>query len=196
MLLLRIQSARCSNWPAKIHALRSIIGPPSHCAPICRCPHSSCRLASSMDRCPKRSAHAERAVTHCVRIAPARATILAIFCGPWAAVMSHRAYERRSGSIRILHGALQLRAWCCVAEARIPKPARISSERLRSSRISGAELALCMAQSGALRAESEIAERRDAYASRLARLSADCGIRRLHRRSHGRHRPHQPFISV
>jgi len=132
-----------------------------------------CRLASSMDACPKRSLM-RNARSHCVRIAPARATILAIFCdlGRDEAIAHMSGAPDRS---ELLHGdVLQLRrgaAW---------RGQNCRSQRAFRARFAlkpdflEAELALCMAQLRALRARIQIAERRDAYASRC-QTERGCG---------------------
>ncbi len=72
----------------------------------------------------------------CVRIVPARATILAMSCERWAGAMTLLRNTRpRSGSIRTPSWRITIAAWRCAARPGLRKRARISRGRLRSGRI-------------------------------------------------------------
>ena len=143
---------------------------------FCRCAHSFSRVASRhaiacLKRSPMRNVR-----SRCVRTAPARATISAIFYG--AIGRRDDAIAQYETALRIDPNSFMAHYNCGVA---LRGETRIAEARAHFARAFAlkpdfleAELALCMAELPALYEDaSEIVERRDAYASRLARLSAD-----------------------
>ena len=132
-------------------------------------------LLQGIDRLPEALAHAERAVTLRPDSAGARNNL-----GNILRIMGRRdeAIAQYETAIRIDPDSFMPHYNCGVA---LRGETRIAEARAHFARAFAlkpnfleAELALCMAELPALyEHESEIAERRGAYASRLARLSAD-----------------------
>jgi len=132
-------------------------------------------LLQGMDRLPEALAHAERAVTLRPDSAGARnnlGNILRTLGRRDEAIAQYEAALRIDPNSFMVHYnyGVVLRGEARIAEA----SAHFERAFALKPDFLEAELALCMAQLPALyEQESEIAERRDAYASRLARLSAD-----------------------
>jgi protein O-GlcNAc transferase len=132
-------------------------------------------LLQSIDRLPEALANAERAVTLRPESAGARNNL-----GNILRTMGRRddAIAQYQTALRIDPNSFMAHYNCGVAlrgETRIAE-ARAHFERAFALKpdFLEAELALCMAELPAIyEDESEVAERRDAYASRLVRLSAD-----------------------
>ena len=132
-------------------------------------------LLQSTDRLPEALAHAERAVTLRPDSAGARNNL-----GNILRTMGRRddAIAQYETALRIDPNSFMAHYNCGVA---LRGETRIAEARAHFARAFAlkpdfleAELALCMAELPALyEDESEVAERRDAYASRLARLCAD-----------------------
>ena len=132
-------------------------------------------LLQDMDRLPEALAHAERAVELRTDSAGARNNL-----GNILRSMGRRddAIAQYETAIRIDPASFMAHYNCGVAlrgETRIAEArAHFAQALALKPEFLEAELALCMAELPAIyEDESEIAERRDAYASRLARLRAD-----------------------
>ena len=132
-------------------------------------------LLADMNRLPEALVHAERAVTLHPASAGARNNL-----GNILRTMGRRdeAIAQYEAAIATDPGSFMAHYNCGVAlrgEARIAEARRHFAQALAlKPDFLEAELALCMAELPALyNDEPEIAERRDAYAGRLARLSAD-----------------------
>jgi predicted O-linked N-acetylglucosamine transferase (SPINDLY family) len=151
-------------------------------------------LLQDSDRLAEALAHAERAVALRPDSAGARNNLGNILC----------TLDRREDAIRQYEAALRLDPNFFMAHyncgVALRGETRIAEARAHFSRALAlkpdfleAELALCMAELPALyRDESEIAERRSAYASRLARLSADVervGVTTVLTEAIGSHQP-------
>jgi len=151
-------------------------------------------LLLDMDRLPEALAHAERAVALRSDSAGARNNLGNVL----------RSIGRREEAIAQYEAALRLDPTSFMAHyncgVALRGETRIAEARAHFSRALAlrpdfleAELALCMAELPALYAEaSEIAERRSAYASGLARLSADvegAGIPAVLTEAIGSHQP-------
>ena len=155
-------------------------------------------LLQDMDRLPEALAHAERAVTLRPDSAGARNNLGNIL----------RALGRRDDAIAQYETALRIDPNSFMAHyncgVALRGETRIAEARAHFARAFAlkpdfleAELALCMAELPALYENaSDIAERRDAYASRLARLCADVKAPAHPRRSRRRSAPISRFICL